>query len=183
MNQTACTAEEHLSKLNELAQGKYILWGAHCGLYPGKTRANLIKKGIDYIEINSSHPYYVEVIQPKIGYFVVPVLQTPAGDLIQDTTDIMLFLEERHPEPSLIPENKVLRALAWLHEKRICHGCAPAPAAREGRRGAAQQADRHGRRNLLLVSSRPLESQPQPGTTTLRKKDKFGGDCTIIFGH
>ena len=78
---------------------KYVHWSAHCSLYSGKTRAYLIKKGLDFVEINPGHAHYTEVLLPQIGFFSVPVLETPQGEVIQDTTAIIQFLEQKHPEP------------------------------------------------------------------------------------
>ena len=100
--------------IQTLADGKYIHWGAHCSLYTGKTRSYLIKKGIPHIEVNPSHSHYLETVVPTLGYFSVPVLETTEGEIIQDSTDIILYLEERHPEQSIFPEDKTLQALAWL---------------------------------------------------------------------
>ena len=100
--------------IQDLASGKYIHWGAHCSLYTGKTRAYLIKKGIDHVEINPSHPHFLEKIVPTVGYFTVPVLETAGGDIIQGSTEIIEYLESRHPAPAMIPGDKVLCAIALL---------------------------------------------------------------------
>lgn len=100
--------------IEEIAADRYIHWGAHCSLYSGKTRSYLIKKGIDYVEVNPSHPHYTEKLLPLIGYFSVPVLQLPSGEIIQDSTSIIKYLEHHHQEPSMIPDGKPMQALAWL---------------------------------------------------------------------
>ena len=79
--------------IQDLARGKYVHWGPHCSLYTGKTRSYLIKKGIEHVEINPSHPHFLEKIVPAVGYFTVPVLETGDGDIIQDSTEIIEFLE------------------------------------------------------------------------------------------
>jgi glutathione S-transferase len=101
-------------EIHKLAQGRYVHWGAHCSLYTGKTRSYLIKKAIDHVEISPSHPHFVERVVPQIGYFTVPVLETPEGEIIQDSTEIIEYLEAHHPAPSMVPDDMVLRALAWL---------------------------------------------------------------------
>jgi glutathione S-transferase len=100
--------------IQTLADGKYVHWGAYCSLYTGKTRSYLIKKGIPHVEVNPSHNHYIDTVVPKLGYFAVPVLETTEGDIIPDSTEIILYLEERHPQQSIFPEDKPLRALAWL---------------------------------------------------------------------
>ena len=100
--------------IQTLADGKYVHWGAYCSLYTGKTRSYLIKKGIPHVEVNPSHNHYIDTVVAKLGYFAVPVLETTEGDIIPDSTEIILYLEERHPQQSIFPEDKPLRALAWL---------------------------------------------------------------------
>jgi len=77
-------------------------------------RPYLIKKRIDYVEVNPSHPHWNDHILPTVGYFTVPVLETPDGDVIADSTEIMEFLEPKFPNPPMLPEDKTLAALAYL---------------------------------------------------------------------
>jgi glutathione S-transferase len=100
--------------VRRIAGDKYILWGASWSLYTAKVRPYLIKKGIDYVELNPSHPHYGSAIMERVGYFTVPVLETPEGDVIADSTEIMEYLEPRFPDPPLLPEDKSLAALAYL---------------------------------------------------------------------
>ena len=94
--------------------GTYTLWGGPLSLYSGKARAYLIKKRIPYRELYPSHPDFPRRIMPAIGLFVVPVLEAPDGTIVQDTTDIIEYLDARHPEPNLVPESKLQEAVAWL---------------------------------------------------------------------
>jgi glutathione S-transferase len=49
-----------------------------------------------------------------VGYFTVPVLETPEGEIIADSTEIMEFLEPKFPSLPMLPEDKTLAALAYL---------------------------------------------------------------------
>jgi glutathione S-transferase len=100
--------------VKELAGDKYILWGASWSLYTAKVRPYLIKKGIDYVEINPSHPHYIDSIMEKVGYFTVPVLETPDGEVIADSMEIMEYLELKYPDLPMLPADKPLAALAHL---------------------------------------------------------------------
>ena len=100
--------------IEELAQGKYVLWGANWSLYTAKVRPYLIKKGIDYIELNPSHPHFEASVVSQIGHITVPVLEAPDGSIVADSTEIIVHLEERYPDKPMIPENKVMAAIAWL---------------------------------------------------------------------
>jgi glutathione S-transferase len=100
--------------IKDIAGGKYILWGANWSLYTGKVRPYLIKKRVDYVEVCPSHPHYNDHIIPTVGYFTVPVLETPEGEIIADSTQIMAHLDAKFPDPPLLPEDKALAALAYL---------------------------------------------------------------------
>jgi hypothetical protein len=76
-----------MTPVDEIANGRYIHWGSPCSLYSGKTRSYLIKKNIDFVEIAPSHPHFLERVVSKVGYFSLPVLETPTGEIIQDSTD------------------------------------------------------------------------------------------------
>lgn len=51
---------------------------------------------------------------PLVGYLVVPVIELTDGTLIQDTTDTIVHFEERYPQPALIPNTPLQKAIAWL---------------------------------------------------------------------
>lgn len=90
------------------------LWGTAHSYYTGKIRSYLIKKGIAFREACPSHPDFHSRIVPTVGLLVVPVLETPDGQVIQDTSDMIDYCEARWPRPLMIPETPVQRAVAWL---------------------------------------------------------------------
>jgi glutathione S-transferase len=101
-------------KTRREADGIYTLWGGSLSLYTGKLRSYLIKKNIPYRELYPSHPLFRTRIVPAVGLLVVPVLEAPDGTIIQDTTDIIEYLESVFPEPRLMPATPVQQATAWL---------------------------------------------------------------------
>jgi glutathione S-transferase len=44
----------------------------------------------------------------------IPVITTPEGEMIWDSTAVLLHLETRYPEPAIVPPDPVLRFLAYL---------------------------------------------------------------------
>lgn len=55
------------------------------------------------------------------GYTRFPVLETPEGEWLTDSTSIGLWLDERHPEAAILPNDPVMRAAAlmlddWIDE-------------------------------------------------------------------
>ncbi len=92
----------------------YVLWGTPHSLYTGKVRSYLIKKGVAFLDRFPSHPDFAARIVPVVKSFVVPVVETPEGDIIQDTNDIIELLERRFPASPMIPSTPVQRAVAML---------------------------------------------------------------------
>ena len=56
------------ANIKEIAGEKHILWGVNWSLYTAKVRPYLIKKGIEYVELNPSHPHFKDTILPHIGH-------------------------------------------------------------------------------------------------------------------
>ena len=100
--------------ITELANGRLILWGANWSLYSAKVRPYLIKKGIDYVELNPSHPHFHQQVVPRIGHITIPVLEAPDGQIVADSTEIIEHLEQHYPQQPMIPQHPVMAALAWL---------------------------------------------------------------------
>jgi len=94
--------------------GTYVLWGSPHSYYTGKIRSYLIKKGVPYREQFAFHPQFQARIVPAIRHFVLPVLETPDGRVLQDTTDMIEHIEAAMPRPSMIPNSPVQKAVAWL---------------------------------------------------------------------
>lgn len=94
----------------------YRMYGAEFSLYSGKLRSYLRKKGLDFEEIRPSILTYKRFIVPRTGVGFIPVLQTPEDQVVQDTTEIIDFLERRHGEPSVYPTGPVQKLVALLLE-------------------------------------------------------------------
>ncbi len=97
--------------------GAYILWGTPHSLYTGKARACLIKKGLAFVERCPSHADYKARVRPAVGMVTFPVLETPQGQLIQDSTDIVTCLdaiEHGMGAPSMLPPTPVQQVVARL---------------------------------------------------------------------
>ena len=99
------------------SKGPYILWGTPHSLYTGKARSCLIKKGLAFVERCPSHTDYKTRVRPAVGMVTFPVLETPEGHFIQDSTDIVTYLDSLNSPSSLIsmtPPTPVQRVVARL---------------------------------------------------------------------
>ncbi len=98
----------------------YTLYGAPVSLYTGKARSYLRKQGIDFVEISPGSERYLQHIVPAVGRWIIPCLETPDGEIIQDGVDIIDHFERGPGEPngtgSVYPESPVLLAISHLFE-------------------------------------------------------------------
>ncbi|WP_404364175.1 glutathione S-transferase family protein [Marinobacter sp.] len=99
-----------------MASAPYTLYGTEFSLYTGKVRAYLEYKGIPFRERLSTVGIYKKVIVPKTGVRFIPVLESPEGEFVQDTTEIIDFLEERFPEKSVYPQTPKQKVVSLLLE-------------------------------------------------------------------
>lgn len=93
-----------------------VLYAMRSSLYSAKARSYLIKQRIAYIERPPGDPRFPAEVVPQIGRWIIPVLQTADGELIQDTCDIIEYFDaEMPPERSAKPpaglQNIVTRVL------------------------------------------------------------------------
>lgn len=98
----------------------YLHYAWEISLYSGKTRAYLRYKGIPFVE-KTIHLWTMPTIQKKVGAQVMPVVVTPEGEWLQDTSHIIDVLEQRFPDAPVVPttpRQKMLSSLieAWADE-------------------------------------------------------------------
>lgn len=94
----------------------YILYGSLMSLYSGKTRSYLRKKRVPFEECLPNDHRFLTEIAPKVGGAFQPVLETPDGTIIRDSTEIIDFMEERFPAYPAYPSGPKQRVIARLFE-------------------------------------------------------------------
>lgn len=95
-----------------MTDGRYILWGTPHSLFTGKARSYLLKKQVPFTELLASDARFLGEVVPKVGHMVIPVVETPEGELIQDTTAIIDHIEDRSTDPQLHPTGPVQQVVA-----------------------------------------------------------------------
>lgn len=95
---------------------KHQLIGTQVSLYTGKVRAYLRYKKIPHVELLSRAEVYRDIIIPRTGVRFIPVLISDDDQAIQDTSDIIDYLEQRYPEPAIYPYTAVQGLVALLLE-------------------------------------------------------------------
>ncbi len=94
----------------------YTFYGWHLSYFSGKTRAYLHYKGIPFVDKAVDAYTLMKRIPAKTGATVMPVVVTPQGEWLQDTTHIVEVLEKRFPEKPVVPGTPRQRIAAELIE-------------------------------------------------------------------
>tara|TARA_R110000868_G_scaffold107362_4_gene293797 strand:- start:25907 stop:27052 length:1146 start_codon:yes stop_codon:yes gene_type:complete len=71
----------------------YRLYGTPGSLYTGKARSYLIKQGIPFENRAAGEPRFRDELVPKLGRWIIPVLEAEDGALVQDGSDIIAHFD------------------------------------------------------------------------------------------
>jgi glutathione S-transferase len=93
----------------------YLHYAWQMSYYSGKTRAYLRYKGIPHVE-KIVRLWTMATIQKKVGAQVMPVVVTPEGQWLQDTSSIIDLLEQRFPDAPVVPATPKQKLAAYLFE-------------------------------------------------------------------
>jgi glutathione S-transferase len=131
--------------------------------YVARVRIVLAEKGIETetVEIDlSDRPDWFYEKNPAGR---VPVIEEDGGPPLPESVVIMEFLEERYPEPSLLPADPADRAAVRLLVFRDHELTSPYYALRRGEDGAREQFDTALGRFDALLAERPYLSGAEYG--------------------
>jgi len=95
----------------------YYLYGSPVSYYSAKVRSYLSYKGLHFHSVRASARVTKDIIKPATGgWRVVPVVKTPQGHCIQDSSIILDELEWVHKERSITPEGLKQQVVSSLFE-------------------------------------------------------------------
>jgi glutathione S-transferase len=92
------------------------LIGAEVSYYTAKVRSYLRYKQIPFVEVPATREVYRDVIVPRTGVRLIPVLISDDDVAVQDSRAIVDFLEARYPEPAIEPPGQTQQLVALLFE-------------------------------------------------------------------
>jgi len=101
---------------------QYTLFGSYASYYTAKTRSYLRKKGIPFVERLPSHPDFRAKVRPMSGTAKIPQILTPEGEVVQDTVEILDYLEARFPDLPAIPSSPRQKVFVHLMELLASEG-------------------------------------------------------------
>ncbi len=95
----------------------YTLYGMAASLYTARARSYMRTQGVPFKEIKAGSQEYLGEIVPQIGRWIIPVIKTPEGAIIQDGADIIDHLDGAgFSKTPIYPEDPTLLAIAHLFE-------------------------------------------------------------------
>jgi glutathione S-transferase len=95
---------------------KIVLYAMPGSLYSAKARSYLRKQRLEIEERVPGDPRFGEVVG-KIGRWIIPVIETPDGDLVQDSRAIIDWVEAAGlARISAFPDDPVQRVIALIFE-------------------------------------------------------------------
>lgn len=94
----------------------YIHYAWHLSYFSGKSRCYLQYKGIPYTEKAISYYTFAVRAKKRTQAAVMPIVVTPEGEWLQDTSVIIDRLEQRFPQMPVVPASPVQRIASYLLE-------------------------------------------------------------------
>ncbi len=94
----------------------YLHYGWELSFFSGKSRSYLKYKGVPFNDIKVNMRTLLKTIPSQVGATVMPVIKTPQGEWLQDTSEIIDYFEERFPSKPVIPTDPLLRFASKLFE-------------------------------------------------------------------
>ncbi len=99
-------------------EGNYIIYGVDASYFTQKALAYFAYKGIPF-EYRKKTLLVKDEVEEKSGTHMIPVVVTPEGDYIWDTTPIFLGLEEKFTAGGILPATPRQRIVARLLEDSL----------------------------------------------------------------
>lgn len=100
----------------------YTLYGSYASYYTAKSRSHLRKKGVPFVERLPSETHFREKVRPTSGSHRIPQLLTPDGEVVQDSIEMLDYVEARFPDYPAIPSTPVQRTFVHLMELLCSEG-------------------------------------------------------------
>ncbi len=97
-------------------ESRYTQIGIELSLYSGKSRSYLLHKRIPFVERDTNPWELFRTIPHRTHASAVPVVITPDGEWLQDTSAIIDELERRFPANPVLPHTPILRFASYLFE-------------------------------------------------------------------
>jgi glutathione S-transferase len=85
----------------------YTLYGMDVSYFTGKLEAYLRYKRVPYRRVEATWRILMGPLRRHTGVAKVPVVETPAGEWLQDSTPMIDWFEARFPDGAVLPADPV----------------------------------------------------------------------------
>lgn len=101
----------------------YTLYGMAGSLYTARARSYMRMHSVPFTEVKAGSAEFNNEIVPQIGRWIIPVIKTPDGSIIQDGADIIDHLDASgFSKKPIYPEDPRQLVIAHLFELFGSHG-------------------------------------------------------------
>ena len=101
----------------------YTLYGMAGSLYTARARSYMRMNAVPFTEVKAGSEEFTGEIVPQIGRWIIPVIKTPEGSIIQDGADIIDHLDGAgFSQNPIYPDTPKLLLIAHLFELFGSHG-------------------------------------------------------------
>ncbi|MEP0190012.1 MAG: glutathione S-transferase family protein [Erythrobacter sp.] len=101
----------------------YTLYGMAGSLYTARARSYMRMNAVPFTEIKAGSEEFIGQIVPQIGRWIIPVIKTPEGSIIQDGADILDHFDAAgFSKNPIYPGDPKLLVIAHLFELFGSHG-------------------------------------------------------------
>jgi glutathione S-transferase len=94
----------------------FVHYAWHLSYFSGKTRSYLLYKNIPFVEKVINIYNFTVQAKKKTGAAVMPIVVTPEGEWLQDTSVIIDKLEQRFSTAPVVPNTPVQKIASYLME-------------------------------------------------------------------
>lgn len=98
------------------AMGEYILYGSDVSHFTGKVHDYLKYKEVPFAYKLATRQVYEQILVPRTGVKYIPDLLLPDNRIIQDTSNIMDYIESAFPKTSIYGSDNTLHFIGKLVE-------------------------------------------------------------------
>lgn len=97
-------------------ESHFRIWQNEASPFSYKLMSYMNYKGIPFKAIHANLDASMQLIPKLVGQSIVPVVLTPNEEVLQDSTPIIEWFEQRFTDNVVIPDDERLALLMWLLE-------------------------------------------------------------------
>lgn len=102
-------------RLEKIMSARYRMYGWHLSYFAGKVRSYLKYKRVPFEDVDVNLFVLMWLGKRKTGVVAMPLLRTPDGLWMQDSSETWEFIESRFKERSILPDSPRQRFVSyWL---------------------------------------------------------------------